>query len=166
MWCNDLHLPLHFGVWQLISTTPSMAKNIDGGEGRTVQWTTHQLDHTNRSPYTPHNPVRFADTIGLVVERIRPEGWIGMFASISISILFIYPSFPRTVFWYCSSKSHEQPVVIHEESTHITDLGTQLKLIIEKWEMRSWGCVRCVGKSHLPSRNKFSGWECVCSIDI
>ncbi|KIM72849.1 hypothetical protein PILCRDRAFT_829559 [Piloderma croceum F 1598] len=73
---------------------------------------------------TPHNPVRFADTIGLVVERIRPEGSIDR------------------IRWYCPSKIHSQPLIVHEESTHITDLGTQLKPIIQKW-MENEGLRTC-----------------------
>ncbi|KZP07949.1 3-hydroxyanthranilic acid dioxygenase [Athelia psychrophila] len=65
---------------------------------------------------TPHNPVRFADTIGLVVERIRPEGSIDR------------------VRWYCPNKAHNTLTIIREDSVHITDLGVQLKPIIQNWQ--------------------------------
>jgi len=64
---------------------------------------------------TPHNPVRYADTIGLVIERVRP--------TLSIDRLR----------WYCPSSIHTEPTIIYEESFHVTDLGTQLKPVIEKW---------------------------------
>ncbi|KAG8964289.1 3-hydroxyanthranilic acid dioxygenase [Tulasnella sp. 419] len=64
---------------------------------------------------TPHNPVRFANTVGLVVERKRPEEAIDRLR------------------WYCRSSAHTKPTVIREESFHCTDLGTQLKPIIKRW---------------------------------
>ncbi|KAF9462537.1 3-hydroxyanthranilic acid dioxygenase [Collybia nuda] len=66
-------------------------------------------------PNTPHNPVRYENTIGLVVERVRPEGSIDRLR------------------WYCPSPVHSEPTIIYEESFHVTDLGTQLKPVIEKW---------------------------------
>jgi 3-hydroxyanthranilate 3,4-dioxygenase len=68
----------------------------------------------------------------LVVERIRPEGSIGMSASTSPLQSPPHSSTDR-IRWYCPSKIHALPAIIHEESTHITDLGTQLKPIIQKW---------------------------------
>ena len=35
--------------------------------------------------------------------------------------------------WYCSNPVHTQPTIIREESFHVTDLGTQLKPVIERW---------------------------------
>ncbi|KZT02767.1 3-hydroxyanthranilic acid dioxygenase [Laetiporus sulphureus 93-53] len=67
------------------------------------------------SSNTPHNPVRFANTIGLVVERVRPG-----------------PSIDR-LRWYCKQPVHSTPTIIREESLHVTDLGTQLKPIIQNW---------------------------------
>ncbi|KAH6904277.1 3-hydroxyanthranilate 3,4-dioxygenase [Coprinopsis sp. MPI-PUGE-AT-0042] len=65
---------------------------------------------------TPHNPVRYADTVGIVIERVRPEGSLDRLR------------------WYCPSPSHTAPTVIYEESFHCTDLGTQLKPVIQKWQ--------------------------------
>ncbi|KUI69815.1 3-hydroxyanthranilate 3,4-dioxygenase 2 [Cytospora mali] len=65
--------------------------------------------------HTPHNPVRFADTIGLVMERTRPEASLDRLR------------------WYCKKGGHERPTVIREEVFHCTDLGTQLKPLINKW---------------------------------
>lgn len=64
---------------------------------------------------TPHSPIRFADTVGMVMERKRPEKSVDRLR------------------WYCSKGGHEQPTVIREEHFHCTDLGTQLKPLIEKW---------------------------------
>lgn len=58
-------------------------------------------------PNTPHNPCRFADTIGLVVERKRPQNSIDRLR------------------WYCRSGNHDAPFIIHEEAFHCEDLGTR-----------------------------------------
>ncbi|KAG2341355.1 3-hydroxyanthranilic acid dioxygenase [Suillus weaverae] len=64
---------------------------------------------------TPHNPVRFADTIGIVIEAARPD------------------ASHDTLQWYCRDPSHTKPTIIHKETFHVTDLGTQLKPVIQRW---------------------------------
>ncbi|KAH9073053.1 3-hydroxyanthranilic acid dioxygenase [Lactarius deliciosus] len=73
---------------------------------------------------TPHNPVRFANTVGIVIERVRPKSAIDRLR------------------WYCRAPGHEGPTVIREASFHVTDLGTQLKPFIEQW-MSSEESRRC-----------------------
>jgi len=76
---------------------------------------------------TPHNPVRFADTVGVVMERVRP------------------PSSLDRLRWYCKAPVHDKPTLIREEVFHVTDLGTQLKPFIDQWmqhtELRK--CAEC-----------------------
>jgi 3-hydroxyanthranilate 3,4-dioxygenase len=106
---------------------------------------------------TPHNPVRFADTVGIVIERVRPESSIGMWSeppSVRLSgrgvttrhpIVFDPPKKDR-LRWYCRAPGqHETPTVIREESFHVTDLGTQLKPPIERWmtDEESRRCPAC-----------------------
>ncbi|PSN63457.1 3-hydroxyanthranilate 3,4-dioxygenase [Corynespora cassiicola Philippines] len=56
-------------------------------------------------PDTPHNPVRFANTVGIVLEQYRPEGSLDRLR------------------WYCQNCKEQ----VHEASFHCTDLGTQIK---------------------------------------
>ena len=60
----------------------------------------------------PHSPQRFADTIGLVVERKR------------------MPSEKDGLIWYVPDQI---PSILYEEYFHCTDLGMQLKPIIERF---------------------------------
>ncbi|KDE03097.1 3-hydroxyanthranilate 3,4-dioxygenase 2 [Microbotryum lychnidis-dioicae p1A1 Lamole] len=64
---------------------------------------------------TPHNPCRYADTVGIVLEQVRPEVTVDRLR------------------WYCDNPAHETLTLIREVTFHCTDLGTQLKPIIEEW---------------------------------
>lgn len=56
-------------------------------------------------PNTPHNPIRFADTVGIVLEQPRPA------------------DSKDRLRWYCQSCNE----IVHEAAFHCTDLGTQIK---------------------------------------
>ena len=74
-------------------------------------------------PLVPHSPQRFEGTVGMVVERKRAEHE------------------KDHLRWYCEGCGS----VLHDESFHCTDLGTQLKPIIERFhaseELRT--CRKC-----------------------
>lgn len=59
----------------------------------------------------PHNPVRYANTLGLVIEIARPEGKLD------------------ALIWYCDSCGD----IVYKEEFYCTDLGKQLKPVIEKF---------------------------------
>ena len=70
----------------------------------------------------PHNPVRFENTVGLVVELKRPAGVLD------------------SLRWYCVCGE-----ICYEESFYCTDLGVQLKPVILRYqgseELRT--CKKC-----------------------
>lgn len=97
---------------------------------------------------TPHSPIRFESTVGLVVERSRPEGHDGMFFLPSASppaaagwcMLLLLREDPNLctckdeLRWYCpNTKAHPQPTLIRKASFFCTDLGSQLKPHITQW---------------------------------
>jgi 3-hydroxyanthranilate 3,4-dioxygenase len=74
-------------------------------------------------PNTPHNPVRFADTVGIVLEQKRPEGSMDRLR------------------WYCQSCGEK----VHEKAFHCTDLGTQIKEAVNgfKVDTEARKCGKC-----------------------
>ena len=84
-------------------------------------------------PNTPHNPVRFADTVGIVLEQPRPAG-----------------SKDR-LRWYCQICGE----IVNEEAFHCTDLGMQIKEAVDEFnasdEKRK--CGNCGELADLVPRN-------------
>lgn len=65
---------------------------------------------------TPHNPVRFANTVGVVLEVSRPKGALDRLR------------------WYCDSGNEEcEGYVVHEMAFECTDLGTQVKAGVQSF---------------------------------
>ena len=80
-----------------------LLKVVDDGEFRDVP--IREGEMFLLPPNTPHNPVRFADTVGIVLEQPRPA------------------ESKDRLRWYCQMCSS----IVNEEAFHCTDLGTQIK---------------------------------------
>ncbi|CAD1808339.1 3-hydroxyanthranilate 3,4-dioxygenase [Candida parapsilosis] len=78
-------------------------KVVDDGKFRDIL--IHEGDSFLLPPNTPHNPCRYKDTIGIVVEQDRPE------------------SVNDAIRWYCSNCED----VVYHKDFYLTDLGTQIK---------------------------------------
>ncbi|RMZ90905.1 hypothetical protein DV736_g1855, partial [Chaetothyriales sp. CBS 134916] len=72
---------------------------------------------------TPHNPVRFANTVGIVLEQARPAQSIDRMR------------------WYCKNCRS----ILHEAAFHCSDLGTQIKEAVVAFEkdMDARTCKEC-----------------------
>jgi len=87
-----------------------MLKVVDDGAFRDI--VIRQGDMFLLPANTPHNPVRFADTVGVVLEQKRPAASIDRMR------------------WYCQKCR----AIVHEAAFHCTDLGTQIKTAVETFK--------------------------------
>ncbi|ODQ80730.1 hypothetical protein BABINDRAFT_175390 [Babjeviella inositovora NRRL Y-12698] len=85
-------------------------KVVDDGTFRDI--IINENDSFLLPPNTPHNPVRYADTIGIVVEQDRPEG------------------INDKLRYYCSNCRE----IIYEKEFYCSDLGTQIKAGIAEFD--------------------------------
>ncbi|KAH6582372.1 hypothetical protein BASA50_008797 [Batrachochytrium salamandrivorans] len=97
-----------------------LLKVVDGGEFKDIHIKEDEMFLLPGN--VPHNPVRFENTVGVVLERKRPAGSLDRLR------------------WYCE----ECKEIVHEESFHCTDLGVQLKPVIQRYaaneELRKCKC--------------------------
>lgn len=87
-----------------------MLKVVDDGEFRDI--IIGEGEMFLLPPNTPHNPVRFANTVGIVLEQPRPAGSLDRLR------------------WYCTNCRE----VVEEASFHCTDLGTQIKEAVNSFK--------------------------------
>ncbi|KAH3686572.1 hypothetical protein WICPIJ_002453 [Wickerhamomyces pijperi] len=80
-----------------------LLKVVDDGEFKDIH--IHEGDSFLLPGNVPHNPVRFANTVGIVVEQDRPVGVNDQLR------------------WYCSTCKE----IVYNESFYCSDLGTQVK---------------------------------------
>jgi len=80
-----------------------LLKVVDDGKFRDIH--IHEGEMFLLPPNTPHNPVRFADTVGIVVEQPRPKDSVDKLR------------------WYCQDCRE----IVDEAAFHCTNLGTQIK---------------------------------------
>ena len=84
-------------------------------------------------PNTPHNPVRFADTVGIVLEQPRPT------------------ESQDKLRWYCQNCGE----IVNEEAFHCRDLGTQIKEAVNAFKAsdEKRKCRNCGALADLTPRN-------------
>ena len=72
---------------------------------------------------TPHNPVRFENTVGVVLEQPRPESSLDRLR------------------WYCQGCGEK----VHEASFYCTNLGTQIKEAVNEFKENKQArtCKKC-----------------------
>lgn len=128
---------------------PMMLKVVDEGEFRDIHIGEGEMFMLPAN--TPHSPCRFENTVGLVVERTRPEAQEGESAkegrARKIQKLITPIASSDAMRWYCPNlKAHaNKPHIVKEKRFYCTDLGTQLKPVIDEWKADTSGrrCGAC-----------------------
>jgi 3-hydroxyanthranilate 3,4-dioxygenase len=87
-----------------------MLKVVDEGEFKDI--IINEGDMFLLPPNTPHNPVRFANTVGIVLEQKRPAASLDRLR------------------WYCTNCKS----IVDEAAFHCTDLGTQIKEAVNNFK--------------------------------
>ncbi|KAL8650985.1 MAG: hypothetical protein Q9210_003508 [Variospora velana] len=108
-----------------------LLKVVDDGEHRDIP--IREGEMFLLPPNTPHNPVRFADTVGIVLEQPRPKASLDRLR------------------WYCQNDGE----VVYEDAFHMEDLGTQIKAAVNafKEDDKKRKCKKCGQLVEMTPRN-------------